>query len=155
MAVGTVRIIPPPLSLSDKAFPMQRVCPPELLHHLPLQTTGEISRFAVSKLRGISCSSIAMARLSLMQGILRISNELGLTHWCAIMEPSLLRLLQRNAIYFSSLGPVIEYHGIRQPTCGRVHTVLDRMQREQCDVWNYITLGGQLCYATAEERLVA
>ncbi len=103
----------------------------------------------------MSCRTTALVRLALMQGIVRLSEELNLTHWCAIMEPALLRLLRTTAIYFAPLGPVIEYRGIRQPSYGKIHTVLDRIQRDQCDIWNYITLNGELWYDRASERMVA
>ena len=96
-----------------------------------------------------------MLRLALMQGIVRMSDALGLTHWCAIMEPFLLRLLQMNAIHFSPLGPVIEYHGPRQPACGHIHTVLESIRQEQWEVWNYITCGGTLARRDGQRRLVA
>jgi len=84
-----------------------------------------------------------------------MSEQLELTHWCAIMEPFLLRLLQMNAIYFAPMGPVVEYHGIRQPTSGRIVAVLDRIKREQPPVWEYITQNGQLWYGANQVRLVA
>jgi len=137
-------------------FPMTRACQPGLLRHLPLHRTGEISRFAISKqLRRSNLREHSLLRLALMQGIVRMSDALGLTHWCAIVEPFLLRLLQMNAIHFSPLGPVIEYHGPRQPTCGHIHTVLERIRREQWDVWNYITCGGTLARGSDRELLVA
>jgi hypothetical protein len=55
--------------------------------------------------QGISLSSPSIMRLGLVQGLVRISQELGLTHWCAVMEPSLLRLLRRTAIHFEPLAP--------------------------------------------------
>jgi N-acyl-L-homoserine lactone synthetase len=153
--IGTVRIIPPSSLRSDRGFPMQRACPPGTLRNLPLRSTGEISRFAVSKQRVMSCRTTAMVRLGLMQGIVRLSQELHLTHWCAIMEPSLLRLLRMTAIYFSPMGPLVEHHGIRQPSYGNVHTVLERLRREQPDIWDYVTLNGELWYERLSERLVA
>jgi N-acyl-L-homoserine lactone synthetase len=154
-AIGTVRVIPPPPSGSNRGFPMKRVCPPGALRHLPVHSTGEISRFAVSKQGIMSCRTTAMVRLGLMQGIVRLSQELHLTHWCAIMEPSLLRLLRMTAIYFSPMGPLVEHHGIRQPSYGNVHTVLERLRREQPDIWDYVTLNGELWYERLSERLVA
>ena len=144
--IGTVRVVPPRCSSSDAALPMQRVCGPGLLNGLPAWTTGEISRFAISKQRRMSLGATAMARLGLMQGVVHVSEQLGLTHWCAIMEPFLLRLLQMNAIYFSPLGPLVEYHGMRQPSCANIQSVLDRLQRDQRDVWNHVTLHGKLWY---------
>jgi len=160
--IGTVRVVPPRRSSFDAALPMQRVCQPGLLRDLPLRTTGEVSRFAVSKQRRMNLGATAMVRLSLMQGIVIVSDQLGLTHWCAIMEPFLLRLLQMNSIHFIPVGPLVEYHGLRQPCYGDIQTMLDRIQRDQWDVWNHITLGGRLWYgrpyaerAEAEAELVA
>jgi N-acyl-L-homoserine lactone synthetase len=153
--IGTVRVVLPRRSSTEATLPMERVCQPGLLKDLPLWTTGEISRFAVSKQRRMSLGATAMVRLGLMQGIVKVSDELGLDHWCAIMEPFLLRLLQMNAIHFRPLGPLVEYHGMRQPSYGKIQIVLDRIQREQLDVWNYITLGGTLWYGRAEAELVA
>ena len=154
-AIGTVRIIPPSSSRSGRGFPMERVCPPGALQNLPLHSTGEISRFAVSKQRRMSCPYYSAGATGADAGIVRLSEELDLTHWCAIMEPSLLRLLRMNAIYFAPLGPVVEYRGIRQPSYGHIHTVLNRMRRDQCAIWNYITLNGELWYERASERMVA
>ncbi len=152
-ALGSVRIVAP--GESPSWYPMATVCQPDLFRHLPLRTTGEVSRFAVSKARRMDCRDTAMVRLGLLQGIVRLSHEMGLTHWCAIMEPALLRLLRMNAVYFAELGPTVDYHGIRQPAYGHIRTVLDRIQHEQRDVWNYITLGGMLCYQRTQECLVA
>jgi len=142
--IGTVRVIPSCLTGGVNGLPMAAVCPAGILQGLPAWTTGEISRFAVSKQRRLSCRAGAMVRLGLMQGTLRLSRELGLTHWCAIMEPMLLRLLQTTAIHFSPLGSPVEYHGLRQPACLDIDTVLDRARVEQREGWDYVTLGGAL-----------
>ena len=152
--VGTVRVVPYARKPGSE-FPMMKACQPGLLQQLPLRTTGEVSRFAISKLRRLSCREHTLVRLGLMQGIVVLSEQMGLTHWCAIMEPFLLRLLQMNAIYFAPLGPVVEYHGTRQPTFGHIRTVLDRIQREQADVWSYITANGKLWYDSERALLVA
>jgi N-acyl-L-homoserine lactone synthetase len=143
-AVGTVRVIPPSDTVSLADFPMSGVCAPGLLGDLPALSTGEISRFAISKQRRLSCGAGTMIRLGLMQGILRVSCELGLTHWCAIMEPILLRLQTHDAIYFETLGPPVEYHGKRQPSFGHIEKVLNGIKFSQWDVWNYLTMNGTL-----------
>jgi N-acyl-L-homoserine lactone synthetase len=153
--IGTVRVIPPSPTAGLRGLPMSSICAPGLLRHLPPLTTGEISRFAVSKQRRLSCQAGAMVRLGLMQGVLRLSVELGLTDWCAIMEPTLLRLQRMNAIYFSPLGPLVEHHGLRQPSCGNIDNVLHRIRSEQPDVWDYLTLGGTLRRPQVPVRLVA
>ena len=153
--IGTVRVVPPRRLSPDGSLPMHRVCDRGLLSHLPLRTTGEISRFALSKQRRMSLGANSMARLGLMQGILTVSEILGLTHWCAIMEPLLLRLLQMSAIHFVPTGPLVEHHGMRQPSFGDIETVLSRIQREQWDVWNYLTMGGKLWYERTGVQLEA
>jgi N-acyl-L-homoserine lactone synthetase len=142
--IGTSRVIPASSPGGFADLPMTSVCAPGLLQNLPTRTTGEISRFAVSKQRRMSCRAGTMVRLGLMQGILRLSRELGLTHWCAIMEPMLLRLLQMSSIYFQPIGPLVEYHGLRQPAFLEIDAVLDRARFERPDAWNYVTLDGQL-----------
>jgi N-acyl-L-homoserine lactone synthetase len=143
-AIGTVRVIPSSPSVDLGGFPMSQFCVPGLLQKLPVATSCEISRFAVSKVRRFSCHAGTMVRLGLIQGIVRLSSDMGLTHWCAMMEPILLRLLQRNAIYFTPLGVLVEHHGMRQPSSAQIGTVLDRMRSEQVDMWDYVTLGGTL-----------
>jgi N-acyl-L-homoserine lactone synthetase len=149
-AVGTVRVIPPSDTDGLDSLPMTAHCAPGLLSGLPARTTGEISRFAISKQRRLTCGAGTMIRHGLMQGIFRVSRELGLTHWCAVMEPMLLRLQKRSAIYFEHLGPLIEYHGMRQPSYGHIDTVLKGIKFSQWDVWNYVTMGGTLCHETTQ-----
>jgi hypothetical protein len=132
---------------------MNRVCAPDLLRHLPASTTGEISRFAVSKHRRMSFGATALVRFGLMQGVLRVSLDLGLTHWCAIMEPSLLRLLQSSSICFRRLGAPVEYHGLRQPAWLEIGDVLDEARYEQPEAWNYVTRSGT--YGRAERRYLS
>lgn len=142
--LGTVRVVLP--SLADQAsFPMNRVCQPFVLAPLPIASTGEISRFALTRDRtGISPAAAALMRLCLMRGIVEVSGIARLTHWCAIMESSLLRLLRATAIYFEPVGPAVEYHGVRQPAVGSIDTILNRIRREQPVVWSFITGNGAL-----------
>ena len=142
--VGTVRVVVGSRRVGQ-SLPMQRLCMPDAFRPLPLESTGEISRFAISKnLREAGYSGSLPLRIGLMQGILRLSGQMGLTHWCAVMEHSLLRLLRVSAIHFQSLGPAIEHHGLRQPTWGRIDDVLARMRVERPAVWDYVTEGGLL-----------
>ena len=143
-SVGTVRIIPASPRTGLEGLPMHRVCAPALLEDLPTWSTGEISRFAVSKQRRLSCGAGTMIRLGLIQGLFRLSGEMGLTHWSAIMEPILLRLLRTDGIHFDPLGPLVDYHGPRQPSACDIGATLERMREEHWDVWNYVTLGGTL-----------
>lgn len=141
---GTVRLV---LARTDgePAFPMQRVCEPWVLAPLPACATAEISRFALTRDRtGLSPEAAAVSRLFLIRGLVQASGELGLTHWCAIMERTLLRLLRATAIHFLSVGPTVEYHGTRQPAIFTLADGLDRMRRENHAIWSFLTENGTL-----------
>jgi len=143
--VGTVRLILPDLDAPELSFPMQRVCAPGLLNRLPISETAEVSRFALSKVRRAeSCASLGLLRLSLVQGLVMLSREVGVTHWCAMMEPTLLRLLRMTSIHFRPLGSLVDHHGLRQPAYNSVDEIFGRMFEEQPSAWNFITDGGRL-----------
>ena len=160
--VGTARMVQPVLASLRSSFPMQTVCSPSLFAKLPLDTTVEVSRFAISKQRR-SARSAALMRMGLVQGLVRLSAELGVTHWCAVMEPTLLRLLRMTAIHFEPLGPAVEYHGLRQPCFNRLDRLLDGVYEERPEIWNYLTEGGEtwprqgdpICQQGSDRRLAA
>src|SRR6185295_16967877 len=81
--------------------------------------------------------------LGLIETLVRMSVENGITHWCAVMEPTLLRLLTRLGIHFDPIGPLIDYHGRRQPCYIPLKTLLARVKRERPDVWDVITRAGR------------
>ncbi len=142
--VGTVRVVGANPQKPDRSFPMQAAIDPTLLAGLPLMTTGEVSRFALSKQRRAGCDAAGPVRLALLRGVLMMSAEMGLTHWCAVMERSLPRLLAGSGIHFHSVGPLVAFHGIRQPSVASVPGLLARLRREQPVVWDYLTAGGTL-----------
>jgi N-acyl-L-homoserine lactone synthetase len=124
--VGTARLVLGCRADGQPAgLPMLHYCAPELLHGLPMATTAEISRFAISKARRQAGSaSDRLLRYALMRGILGISLELGLTHWCALMEPSLLRLLRAAGVGFAPLGPAVDCSGLRLPAAAVIDSTL-------------------------------
>lgn len=141
--LGTVRIVVTNTAAGLDGFPMQAACERWVLATLPLATTGEISRFALTRDRaGVSPAVGALMRLSLVRGLVQISAESELTHWCAVMERSLLRLLRATAIHFVPIGPTVEYHGTRQPAVCAIGAMLSRMKLEQPLLWAYITGNG-------------
>ena len=143
--LGTVRVVLGCGQRGATSFPMNRVCERYVLAPLPAMATGEISRFALTRDRPcVSPAAAALMRLFLMRGIVAVSGEHDLTHWCAIMERSLLRLLRATAIHFEPVGPAVEYHGIRQPAVGAISTVLGRIRAEKPLVWSFITGEGAL-----------
>ena len=80
--------------------------------------------------------------LGLIQTLVRMSARHGITHWCALMEPKLLRMLAAMAIHFKPLGAPVEYHGLRQPCYCHVPTVLDRVRRDRPMFWQILTDAG-------------
>lgn len=158
---GTVRIILPDPDVIENSFPIQRVCYHPLLQCNRLLHTAraaEISRFAISKdfcrraadyhpfqnSRDESRLTLPNFTLGLINGIVRMSAEHGISEWFAVMEPTLLRLLARFGIYFSPIGPLVDYHGMRQPCHAVIEVLLERVRKERPDVWGIITDKGKL-----------
>lgn len=141
---GTVRVaMTPAPEAAEPGFPMEKLCAPRLLAYLPRRATGEVSRFALLRDRaGISPAAAALMRLCLIQGVIRVSGENGLSHLCALMEHTLLRLLRSTSIHFDPIGPTIEFRGTRQPSTWRIGEGLARVRRENPLVWSFITLDG-------------
>ncbi len=151
--IGTARLIlplPGHARPGHRSFPMQGVCDPALFQSLPTRGTAEVSRFAVSKeRRGLSTAATSLSRLALVRGLVQLSQAEGVTHWCATMERTLLRLLRASGIHFQDIGPVVDYYGPRQPAFCNVAAMLDRMAREQPEIWDYVTEYGQFTDAGA------
>lgn len=145
--VGTVRLVLPKDPAGGNDYPLQHVCSPRLLEGLPRSRMGEVSRFALAKtstqrIRGVDASLPSLLRLGLIQGAVRLSAQAGHTHWVAVMEPTLLRLLSATGIHFVPLGPPVEYHGLRQPAVADLVPTLARLAREQPSIWNFVTENG-------------
>ena len=164
--IGTVRLILP-LSHGGQqgtGLPIRDVCHHELVttnnSTLPWQTTAEISRFAVSSklrrragdLRTVGGFAepdgtrrrIPDSSLGLMQAIVAMAAEFGITHLYAVMEPALLRMLSRLGIHFINLGPQVIYHGRRQPCYCDLDELLARAWSERFEVWQILTRDGKL-----------
>jgi N-acyl-L-homoserine lactone synthetase len=155
--VGTVRLVLPKVPAGGDDFPLQHVCDPTVLRGLPRTTIGEVSRFALAKqrttrVRGISPAAGSLLRLALIQGAVRLSATAGHTHWLAMAEPTLLRLLHATGLHFVPVGPIVEYHGLRQPAVAELVPTLARLADEQPAVWDYVTQGGTWYPASSRRR---
>ena len=143
VAVGTVRLIFSGRETPTGVFPVQHILRQPLPADLPVSSTVEISRFAISKKmrkmadgdKNVNCSII----LGLMRALVQMSLEYGVTDWLAAMEPSLLRLLGRFGIDFAPLGPLVEYHGIRQPCHVNFERLLEQIRQDHFDLWEFVT----------------
>lgn len=167
--VGTVRLVMHRPGAGPGSLPFYRVCeeagtPGASL--LPYETTAECSRFAISKTfrRGVAGIAGIKARppagdgqvavphitIGLIAGVLRMCFAHGVTHMCAVMEPTLLRLLSRFGVHFQAVGPQVNYHGWRQPCFTKITTLMARIEAERQDVWSVVTDNGRLWPATVE-----
>ena len=152
--IGTVRLIKSDPTQPHRSFPMQHVCGANVVHEYPLDKTAEISRFAISRdLRDHSKICDPLLRLALMRGVLEVSRKMGLGHWCAVMEPSLLRLLKRASVHFEQIGPAVDYHGQRIPVAASIDAMLQRGRVERPSLWQYVTDFGRLASPTGSRTL--
>ena len=156
-AIGTVRLV---LSRNGRlSFSMK-----QLIEYygrdipVPTANTAEVSRFCVSKSlrrrktgtlslfssRSAARRSEPLTSLGLIQGLVRLSVLEGISHWVAIMEPQLLRLLAAMGINFIPVGAMMEYHGMRQLCYCEVETVLASVQHARPSFWEILTDGGSL-----------
>lgn len=169
---ATVRLVLPNASDLDQPYPIEKHCAESFKiagmdrNDLPRKSLAEISRFGVSKdfkrrlgeagtlsgvgvdpdeytkVRSNSIRLIPHLSLGLFAAIVRMSAENNITHWYAVMEPPLLRLLTRFGISFIPIGGVVDYHGQRQPVYNSAHDVMDGIWKVRPDVWQLITGNG-------------
>lgn len=161
--VGCVRLVLPRSPAACSELPMRELLGPDERARLdacdPMRT-AEISRYAVSKtlrrregeelypdvsLAGDDEDLPADFRrlaphisLGLLRGVATLAAEHGITTLCAAMAPSLLRLLKRFGLVFESLGPPIEYHGLRQPCIADCEALLAGMAEKHSDYYHVV-----------------
>lgn len=164
-AIGTARLIMPVKGKGEDSLPispMLRENGLRLSDYAPIDKTVEISRFAISKSfrRRIADDPNAallpplsreerirrgnLVCLSLMQFMLRHAVENGATYYTAVMEEKLLRMLASMGLHFTPLGPLVDHHGLRQPSYSYIPEMMERCKAEQRDYWDVITNAGEL-----------
>src|SRR5215831_13162518 len=155
--VGTVRLILPLADETARSFPIQTVLDEDASRQfkkIPLRATAEVSRFSISRQsrrlmetqsqRDFISSTAPLMRLGLIQALVRMSLQHNITHWMAVMEQSLLRMLAAMAIHFVPIGPVVQFHGLRQPCFCVLPKMLEDVKRERPAFWSVLTSGGAL-----------
>ena len=160
-AIGTVRLVLPSRGGEKRCFPCgsSRAQSPVMPRHRFRSRTAEISRFSIVKSfrqhtpeQGVEATLtpeewrklLFHLPLGLIKSCVEMSAREGITHWAAVMEPALLRLLTRLGIYFNPLGPLVNHHGRRQPCWADLDALLRRVFAERPDVWDVITDRGRL-----------
>lgn len=164
---GTVRLILPRPEV-EKCFPVHTITShPLFLDHqrFPRSKVAEISRFAISKnfrkrlgeFISPSASSkhheiyrderriIPHITLGLVAGAVKMSKENQIQHWFCVVERPLLRLLSKYGLYLIPSGPIVEYHGKRQPCYVHLDQFLKTAHKERPDIWELITDKGKDC----------
>jgi N-acyl amino acid synthase of PEP-CTERM/exosortase system len=159
--IGTARLILP--EEESESLPVQRLLAEHGVRtadYIPCSTTAEVSRFSISKAfrkRAIKAPDLktlqpgqiaelytALPCLGLIQTMLRASVAEGITHWMAIMEPKLLRMLAALGIHFHSIGPLLSHHGLRQSSFCCLADMLEQLASEKPQHWNIVTDCGTL-----------
>lgn len=133
---GAARLVLPLPERPGDSFPLQRVCHTPLPVDMPIRCTADVSCFALRQDR--SFNTATLMRLGLVQGLIHASRDLGITHWCAIMEPTLLRLLGMTGLHFSPIGPMVSYHGAAQPCYNSIAALLSGVRKERPPIWDYL-----------------
>jgi N-acyl amino acid synthase of PEP-CTERM/exosortase system len=165
IAAGTARVIMPRLD-PERPLPIQRLlgpCERKAFGRLPPHAIGEISRFAISKefrrrigeeycadagfpylpaFEGGERRSMPHITFGLLRGILEICREYQITVLAAVMEPALLRVLERLGLKFEPIGALVDYHGLRQPCSARIATLLNNSREQRGPLWNYLEASG-------------
>ena len=161
---GAVRLILPNKDDPAHSFALQDVCDDPMIsdpQRFPVTQMAEVSRFCVSKDfrkrqgdwlypqnnepddRQDERRIIPNMTLGLIEGLVSMSLDHNIRYWCAVMERPLLRLLSRLGIHFEHIGPLVNYHGRRQPCYIRLDHMLMRVREERPDVWEILTDGGR------------
>jgi N-acyl amino acid synthase of PEP-CTERM/exosortase system len=162
--VGTARLILPEVpGEAPGSLAFDQLCDAGTLYErkiLPAESTAEISRFCLARvLRGEIARTVAsrgapalsereiglLAKPALIRAVVEMTVAEGITHWCAVMEPWLIRALGQLGAHLIPYGPPVDYHGARQPCHGEVTAVLEGIRRERPDVWEIVTDRGRLC----------
>jgi len=164
---GMVRLVLPNPVDPNTPLPMERFCQSGMqasgidLSSIPRESLAEVSRFSISKElknlcsnkpaislvgaeraqdeEGVDTRMMPHITLGLFAGIVRMSAQNNITHWLSVMEPTFLRFLTRYGIYFQKTGPVVDYHGRRQPAVASIDSVLSGIYTHRKDAWEIIT----------------
>lgn len=69
--------------------------------------------------------------LGLFKACFQASRAHGITHWVMAVEPTLTAALDRYAIPFEQIGPIVEFNGPVAPYMASLATLEERMAAEQ------------------------
>ncbi len=164
---ATTRLILPDVTNRKKLFPMEKYTQFDnngILKKIPRATLAEASRFCVSKefkrrknesgtYTGITSDRemkftgderrvFPHLSVALFACLIKMSDENGIHYWYAVMEPALIRYFSSLGVYFVVIGPLVDYHGKRQPCMIKVSDLLDGVAKKNLSIWNMMTNKG-------------
>lgn len=177
--IATVRLVLYDRNSPSSHFPVEeleilRRKDRDIVWQVPRYRIAEVSRFAVSKMfrrrvgerntiHGI-CENFVTnyteqdqrhyseITINLIKAAFDLSYVHGITHWYALMEPSLIRLLARIGMVFTPVGPLVDYFGKRQPCIAKVQDLMDGILQERTDIWSYMSHGGRVRFDSIEAK---
>lgn len=78
--------------------------------------------------------------LGLLVATMQMTEDHGVTHWLATMEPRLARMLTMLGIEFTPIGPAMAYGagGMRTPYLGIVVDVMRRLKSTRPSIWTLL-----------------
>lgn len=181
---GLVRLILPDAQKPDKLFPIEKYCELTgsdtaglRLSAIPRESLAEVSRVCISKEVSRECykrpkleivkgnsgappidfytESLPHIILGLISGFVRMSVQNSITHCLAVLQPALIRLLSHFGIHFHKIGPLVEYHGQRQPVICALDEILTGMYEKRRDVWEITTNYGEFDSLGEDSQLTA
>ena len=167
---ATTRLILPDAQNPEKPFPIEihsTIDNLEPIQGFPRKKLAEISRFCVSKdfkrrksdnantTTGIDEKSVEQytkeekrtfphITIALIACQIVASEEQDIHRWFAVMEPALFRFLSVLGIRFTKIGPVIEYHGKREPGIIKICDLLNGVKEKNPPLWHMLTNDGKI-----------
>lgn len=166
---ATTRLILPDMTNKEKLFPIEKytqIDSNDVLTTIPRVNLAEASRFCVSKefkkrkneigtLTSIPSDwesdftrderrVFPSLSLALFACLIKMSDENSIYYWYAVMEPALIRYFTTFGVHFIGIGPVVDYHGNRQPCMIKVSDLLDGVAEKDPGIWNMMTNKGQV-----------
>ena len=86
---------------------------------------------------------IPFMAIGLMKMVFTLCKEHGMRQCVAVMEPSLIRMLDKLGIHFLPVGNTIEYHGTRQISYITNHKLYASLLNERPDILEVMTDRGE------------
>lgn len=153
--VGVVRLIMPNSQDLTERFPVEDHCQKavnwsSINPKLPSRRRlGEVSRFSLSRnlerlAEGHEGTTLSRSRLQhntlvgLIAAVIGLTCQSGITHFYAMMEPALVKLLARFGVPCHSIGQVVEYRGQRVPTLGSIPDITSSICSDHPDTWKIV-----------------